>query len=139
MSVKYFLDTNVFVYSFDARTADKQAKAQELIERALADGLGIISSQVIQEFFNVASRKFEKPLSEEDAVQYLEEVFEPLCQVFPSVDLYRATLNVQRHAGISFYDALIVASASAGGCRILYSEDLQEGRRFLGLTVRNPF
>jgi predicted nucleic acid-binding protein len=139
MSAKAFLDTNIFVYSFDERHQTKRRKAQALIERALADQTGVVSFQVIQEFFNVALRKFSMPFSVHDCKAYLDRVLSPLCDIFPSMRLYRLALDTQEETGWSFYDALIVASAIEGGCETIYSEDLQRGRSLAGVTIQNPF
>lgn len=136
---RFFLDTNVFVYSFDARNTSKREKANSLIERALSEGTGFISYQVVQEFLNVALRRFEKPLSAREAELYLDQALLPLCEVFPSPDLYRNALRLQEESGVSFYDALIVASALEGKCKVLYSEDFQHKRRFSDLIVQDPF
>lgn len=139
MNIRCFIDTNVFVYSFDANSALKRKKAQEIIQSALSDHQGIISYQVVQEFMNVATRKFLKPLSLRDCELYLDEVLAPLCEVYASVELYKRALDVAEGTGYSFYDSLIVASAIEGHCRILYSEDLQEEQNVQGVTIRNPF
>jgi len=139
MSARYFLDTNVLVYSFDDRNPKKQQKARKLIEAALADDSGFISAQVIQEFLNVALKKFEKPLSIHEARTYLEQVLTPLCDVYPNAELYSMALDIKGKTHIGFYDALIVASATTGGAKTLYTEDLQDVQRIDGLTVRNPF
>ena len=139
MSAKYFLDTNIFVYSFSPQFAGKHKKAIELIGGALEKGSGLISSQVIQEFLNVALHKFEKPLSWDEAYLYLEGVLGPLCGVYPDPELYRKALHIQHDTGYRFYDALIIASAVQAGCKILYSEDFQDGRKISGLSIKNPF
>ena len=139
MSAKYFLDTNIFVYSFSHHVPSKQNRALELIGEALEEGAGMISSQVVQEFLNVALHKFEKPLSWEESYQYFEEVLGPLCGVYPDPELYRNALHFQHETGCRFYDALIIASAIEGGCKTLYSEDLQDGRKIAGLSIKNPF
>jgi predicted nucleic acid-binding protein len=139
MSARFFIDTNIFVYSFDSRNPTKQKKAQNLIETALTEQTGFISSQVIQEFLNVALRKFETPLSRHEAKTYLEDVLLPLCEVYPTADIYTAALDIREEATIGFYDALMIASAEMGEAKIFYSEDLQAGRRLAGLTIRNPF
>ena len=139
MSVKYFLDTNILVYTFAADLPAKQKKALELVGEALEDGNGIISSQVAQEFLNVALHKFEKPLSWEESYHYFEEVLESLCGVYASPELYRRALQLRHETGYRFYDALIIASALEGGCKVLYSEDLQHGRKISDLSIKNPF
>ena len=139
MPAEFFLDTNIFVYTFDRQEPDKQARAGRLVERALGTGDGVVSSQVVQEFLNVALRKFERPLSDEQALRYLREVLDPLCSVFPSIALYEAALSLHRRWRFSFYDALIVAAALDSKCKVLYSEDFQDGQEIESLTIVNPF
>src|SRR3989338_914785 len=126
MSTKYFLDTNVFVYSFSPQYPAKHKKALELIGEALEEGTGLISAQIIQEFLNVALHKFEKPLSWDEAYLYFEEILSPMCGVYPDSELYRKALRIRQDTGYRFYDALVVASALEAGCKTLYSEDLQK-------------
>ena len=139
MSVKFFIDTNIFVYSFDSKYPTKRARAVALISEALDSGSGIISTQVIQEFLNMATRKFEVPLKFEDCLLYLHKVLNPLCFVFPDLGLYETCLLVQAETRYAFYDALILASAIRGGCEILYSEDLQDQQQVHGVQIVNPF
>lgn len=139
MSAEYFLDTNILVYSFDTDAPTKQATAQDLIATALRRGCGSISWQVVQEFINVARHKWETPLSESDALEYGATTLEPLCKVFPSPTIWRLALSLQAESQYRFYDSLIVAAALQSGAKILYSEDLQSGRRFGDLEIRNPF
>ena len=136
---RFFLDTNIFVYSFDRNDQGKQLVAQQLIERALVTHRGVISYQVVQEFLNVALRKFSIPLSFEDASCYLDSVLSPLCQLMPTMGLYEQALAIAYQSGYGLYDALIVSSALSSGCSVLYSEDLQDGRVIAGLIIRNPF
>ena len=139
MKDKFFIDTNIFIYSFDETNLAKQSRSQELIKSALVKGYGIISTQVIQEFLNVATRKFAHPLTVEDATQYLHRVLNPLCQVYPTLLLYEQSLKIQAQWGISFYDSLIVAAALAGGCATLYTEDLQPDLKIENLIIINPY
>jgi predicted nucleic acid-binding protein len=136
---RFFLDTNVLVYTFDDASPLIRAQAGELVELALTTGSGIVSYQVVQEFLNVATRKFAVPLSDEDAGAYLQQVLAPLCRVWPSMALYQQALEIQQGSGYGFYDSIVVASAIAGGCRTLYTQDLQAGRQFGSLTVVDPF
>ncbi len=139
MPAEFFLDTNVFVYTFDRQEPDKQARARSLVERALGTGDGVVSSQVVQEFLNVALQKFERPLSEEQALRYLREVLDPLCLVFPSISLYETAVSLCRRWRFSFYDSLTVAAALESKCNVLYSEDFQDGQEIESLTIVNPF
>ena len=136
---RFFLDTNVIVYSFDSTAPSKQKKARLLIDRALGEQCGVLSWQVIQEFLNVALRKFRKPMGTEDAEEFLRQVLMPLCEVLPSSALYTQALELVSETGYSWYDCLILASAIDAGCKILYSEDLQAGRLVSGLKIVNPF
>lgn len=138
-NARFFLDTNIFVYSFDRSAPAKSLRATELIRRAVATGKGIVSYQVVQEFFNVALRRFTQPLQAHEAEQYLRTVFSPLLGVHSSQALYVEALNLQSHHHLSWYDALIVASAIQAECDVLVTEDLQHGRRFGELKIENPF
>jgi predicted nucleic acid-binding protein len=136
---KFFLDTNIFVYTFEERPSAKRDRARQLVAQALETRLGSISYQVVQEFLNVATRKFAKPLSVSDAQLYLARILMPLCEVFPDAALYSQALSISGEMGIGFYDALIVSSAIGASAAILWSEDLQHGRRIRELEIRNPF
>lgn len=139
MSDRFFLDTNIFVYSFDRSAASKAGQAKRLIREALTSQKGVVSYQVVQEFFNVALKRFARPMKASDAEQYLGTVFRPLLAVNSSPALYSEALRVHDQNGLSWYDALIVGSALQAGCDRLYTEDLQHGQRFGGLRIVNPF
>jgi len=137
-AVSFFLDTNVLVYTFDKSAPDKQAKANTLLEQALL-GEGCISFQVIQEFLNLALRKFDPPMTEAQAKRYLQTTLEPLCLIYADSELYRKALDMRERWRFSFYDSVIVAAAVEAGCSILYSEDLQHNQKIGILTIINPF
>ena len=139
MSDRFFLDTNIFVYSFDESAPEKARRAFDLIRRAIEKRQGIVSYQVVQEFFNVALRRFDEPMSSTDAEQYLSTTFQPLLRVQSSHDLYSRALRLAARYSLSWYDSLIVASAIEGRCGVLYSEDFQHGQRFNELRIENPF
>jgi len=139
MNGRFFLDTNVFVYSFDAGAPAKARRAAQLIRRAVATRQGIVSYQVVQEFFNVALRRFAQPMTVGEAEQYLATVFRPLHAIHSSQALYGEALRLSGQYSLSWYDSLIVAAAIEGESTVLYSEDLQSGQRFGALRVENPF
>ena len=139
MSDRIFLDTNVFVYALSKSVPPKQVIASRLVEEAIESGKGTISFQVVQEFFNVALRRFTPPMTPAEAEQYLSVTFRPLLAVHSSPSLYGEALQFFGKHRISWYDALIVAAAIEGQCGILCSEDFQHGQRFLNLRVQNPF
>ena len=139
MNDKFFLDTNIIVYSFDSSVPSKQGMAQKLIRKALSQQSGCISYQVVQEFLNVATRKFAIPLTYQHCEQYLYDVLRPLCEIYPSVELYSHTLQNAERWKYSLYDSLIITAAMQAECKQLYSEDLQHGQVIDALTITNPF
>ena len=132
-----FIDSNVFVYLFDDADERKRTAAERIVQRAIADGTGAISFQVVQEVLNVLTRKL--GASSDDARRFLDAVLVPLWSIGPSPGLYASALAVRARYGFSFYDATIVAAAVAAGCSRMLSEDLQAGQVIDGLTVVNPF
>jgi predicted nucleic acid-binding protein len=139
MSARFFLDTNIFVYSFDASSPKKATQATKLIRKGIETRGGIVSYQVVQEFFNVALRRFAKPMSSVDAEQYLSTTFRPLLAVHSSSALYGEALRIGARLRLAWYDSLIVASAIEGQCGVLYSEDFQDGQQIGSVTISNPF
>ena len=127
-----FIDSNVLLYlvSADTRKAD-------VAERLLARG-GVMSVQVLNEFASVASRKFGMPWPE---IREVLDVARGLCSIVPvGLDTHDRALDLLQRHSLSVYDAMIVSAALGAGCKTLWSEDLQHGKRFTArLTVRNPF
>ena len=139
MSDSFFLDTNIFVYSATNDDPGKSQTATELIRKALKTHKGVVSYQVVQEFFNLALKRFTARMSRQDCEEYLDCVFRPLLKVHSSSSLYEEALRLHAGSKLQWYDALIVGAAREAGCGILYSEDLQHGQRFGSLRVVNPF
>lgn len=138
MNDRYFLDTNILVYTFDFSAPKKQKTAQDLVANALETGQGCISYQVVQEFLNVARSKFQTPMTVHETLAYLERVLQPLCTVNPGPQLWEDALHTQERWKYSLYDSLIIAAARQADCRILYSEDMQHGQTLNGLRLVNP-
>jgi predicted nucleic acid-binding protein len=140
MNGKFFLDSNILVYSFDSRDLAKQQRAQQLVNQALFNQTGIISYQVTQEVLNTARRKFEKTLTIEDCQLFLTQVLMPICQVYPCIELYQKALNIHEQLKFSFYDSLVIAAALQAKCQTLYTEDLRHGQIIDStLHIINPF
>jgi predicted nucleic acid-binding protein len=139
MSARFFLDTNIFVYTFDAHAPVKAKKAARLVRQAVDSGEGIVSYQVVQEFLNVALRRFSQPMTVAEAEQYLVTVFRPLLAIHSSPATFADALRISGKHRIPWYDSLILAAALQGRCKILYSEDFQDGREIEGLRIENPF
>ncbi len=139
MSGRFFLDTNIFIYSFDVGAPAKAEEARKLIREAIATRKGVISYQVVQEFFNFALRRIVPPITTPDAEQYLNAVLGPLLAIHSSPSLFTEALHMQSRYQLAWYDSLIVAAATEARCDKLYSEDLQDGQRFGAVQVKNPF
>ena len=136
MSRRCFLDTNVLVYADDLDAGRKNAVARELLREALATGAGVVSTQVLQEFFVIATRK----LGVEAATARRKvELLARLDVVRIEVPLILSAVDLHRLHRISFWDALVVRAAVVSGASVLYTEDLQHGPAFEGLRVENPF
>lgn len=131
-----FVDTNVLVYAFDAGEPAKRARALELLVDETVDL--VVSAQVLNEFYWVATRKLTPPLDAAVAHEVVREL--SLGRVVPldaaSVD---RAIEMARTHGLSLWDASILIAAQSAGCGVLWSEDLNDGQRFDGLVVRNPF
>ena len=136
MSAREFVDTNTLIYAHDRRDAQKRTRACGLIDRLLRQRRGVVSLQVLQEFFSVATRKLGMPSQEARAHVVRYTHFNVVTLGVPDVV---AAIDLHRLHGWSIWDALIVRAALNGGCRTLYTEDLQDGYTVDGLTVRNPF
>src|SRR5579864_2492976 len=130
MSDRFFLDTNIFVYALTKSDLSKQAVAVQLITAAIDSGKGIISFQIVQEFFSVAFRRFDPPLTPIEAEQFLAMPLRPLLAVHSSYSLYSRALQLTHRHALSWYDSLIIAAALEADCRTLYTEDLQHGQKF---------
>ncbi len=138
MANRTFFDTNVLVYLFDTDSPGKQARAREVLEASLERGVAVVSTQVLQEFFVTVTRKLARPLPAAEAESALRRLMElPVVQV--DLDLILTAAVSARRDRISFWDALILATASAADCGEVLSEDLQHGRSFGRVRVVNPF
>ncbi len=138
-TARFFLDTNVFVYTFDTSAPRKAKRAAELIREGVESGRGVVSYQTVQEFFNVALQKFPQPLSSAEAEEFFGTIFRPLLAVLSSNTLYLEALQIRRTYNFRWYDSLMVASALTAKCGVFYSEDLQHGQKIETLRVENPF
>jgi len=135
-SVRSFFDTNVLVYTDDHDAPDKQEMALELLSRARSDGTGVISTQVLQEYFVVSTRKLEVAAT---LARRKLELFSRFNLVLVDLPEVLAATDIHIVHGISFWDSLIIAAAKRAGCRVLYSEDLHCGASFEGVEIVDPF
>jgi predicted nucleic acid-binding protein len=112
--------------------------ARDLLRRLWADGTGALSTQVLQEFYAVATRKLKPPMARAEARQIVADYSE-WCVVDTDPLLIVSASDLEERHTLSFWDALIVEAALRADAETLVSEDLQDGRVFVNLTVRNPF
>ena len=136
MSARSFFDTNVLLYTDDADAPDKRRVALDLLAQHRRDGTGVISLQVLQEYFTAATRKLGVPA---EVARRKVELFAAHDVVILDVDDVLGAIDLHRLRKISFWDALIVRAAGQGGCRVIYSEDLGAGTSFDRVTVVDPF
>lgn len=138
MSNLAFFDTNVLVYLFANGDPEKQRVAERLYMERCEDGSGVVSTQVLQEFYSVATATMKSVIKASTGRLAVQEfAMQHVVQMTPALVLKA----IDRSAAdqLAIWDALIVEAALAGGCRTLYSEDFQHGRAFGPLRVVNPF
>jgi predicted nucleic acid-binding protein len=138
MSGRTFVDSNVLVYSVDESLAEK-AKHERAVEllSARPESL-VVSTQVLQEFYVMTTRKLKPPLSEERAARAVRGIAK-LGVVGVDVPLVLAAVDTSRTVQLSLWDALIVEAASRAGCERVLSEDLNAGQVIRGVRIENPF
>ena len=131
-----FVDTNILIYAFDATAGEKRRVAVELIARLWLDRKGCVSLQVLQEFYVAATRKLIRAPGQ--AVLQVGRLGRWRVHR-PSVEDVLGAIELHRSHSVSFWDGLILRSAQASQCSILWSEDMSSGQRWGNLEVRNPF
>lgn len=132
---KVFLDANILAYAQDQASPVKRRRSREVIAELAASGLGVISTQVLQEFYVTVTRKMGvDPLAAKGVLRTFT-IFEV---AHASPDLIDDAIDCSILNKISFWDALIVAAAAATGCTTVYSEDLNAGQVIQGVRIENP-
>ena len=133
-----FVDTNILAYAHDSSDPRRQPIAAALLDELWRDRSGVLSTQVLTEFYAVTTRKFDPPLSRREARALVDAYAAwPVVQVDPA--LIVAASALEERPSLSFWDALIVEAARRAGADRLVSEDLQHRRRIAGLVIENPF
>ena len=137
MSVPDFLDSNVLVYAHDDTDLRKKEIAQDLVRRAVL-GEFVVSTQSLVEFATTLLHKFSPPFRPKDVLAILDSV-SPIKLVVPDSGVVRRAVEAREAYGLNFYDGMIVAAAERGGCARIWSEDLNDGQKYFGIRVTNPF
>jgi predicted nucleic acid-binding protein len=138
VSSAVFVDTNVLLYCFDARDPDKRAAAQAWVAYCWQRKCGRISTQVLNEFYSNARKKFTSAISAGDARAEVRRYqhWQPWAIDHATVE---SAWAIESRFDLNYWDALILASAQQQGCGHLLSEDLQHGQQIDGVEVVNPF
>jgi len=137
MSGKTFVDTNILIYAHDADRSAKHRIARDRVDELWEEDSGVVSMQVLQEFYVNATRKMRLPLSKAQARSLVHD-YAAWC-VAPSPEDIAAAFRIEDEARIGFWDALILASAAKGNAERLLSEDLNAGQTIAGIRIENPF
>jgi predicted nucleic acid-binding protein len=136
MSDRSFFDTNVLVYADDDDSPAKQQVARDLWRQHRRAGTGVVSLQVLQEYFVTVTRKLN--FDSRNARRKVEIISE-FDVATPKVADILSAIDLHRLHGFSFWDALVLRSAQQAGCSVLLSEDFQHGREIDGIRLVNPF
>jgi predicted nucleic acid-binding protein len=139
MPGKILIDTNVLIYAFDSANLVKQKKAVEVLRSTFDGGIGLLSAQVLGEFFTIVTRKIQDPLTIPEARVEVERFFEAW-SVVPITELVviEAIRGVEAHH-LSYWDAQVWASALLNQASLVLSEDFQDGQVIEGIRFANPF
>ncbi len=131
-----FIDTNILVYADSDDEPGKQHAAALLIAYAIQTRTGVISTQVLNEYANVALRKLQTP---HPRVREQLRFYQQFEIVMVTPEITSSAVDLHQTRSVSFYDALIISSAQIAGCKLLYSEDMNKGEVIGGVKILNPF
>lgn len=137
-SAKTFVDTNVLIYAHDVDAGRKHDTAKALLRTLWIERTGMLSTQVLQEFYVNVTRKIRTPLTRPAARNVLD-TYAPWCVDGITTADIRAACQIEDEASIGFWDALIIAVAARSGAHRVLTEDLSSGQVIAGVTVHNPF
>jgi len=139
MRDRIFVDTNVLVYAYDRSEAPKQQRAVEVLDLLIASGKGVISTQVLSEFFNAVTRKIRMPLTIEDAMASVENHTRAWRVLDVTTFIILEAIRGVRDHQLAFWDAQIWATARLNQVPVVLSEDFASGRTLDGVLFVNPF
>jgi predicted nucleic acid-binding protein len=138
MKDKIFLDTNVIVYAYDKSAGEKHIQAKKILADLWESQHGVISTQVLKEFYVTVTQKISTALDKKTASGIIADFLNWEVVVNDGHSILTA-ISIQQKYCLSFWDALIINSAQESGCAFLYSEDLNSGQKLKNLQIRNPF
>lgn len=133
---KIFIDTNIFVYSLDNKDKEKKKKAREILKKTIDSYQAVISTQVIKEFYVVATKKLNiDPI----IVKNIIHNFHNMETVNNDLEIIEQAIDISVISQLSFWDSLIIAAAERANCEYILSEDLNAGQIYRGVELINPF
>jgi len=135
---RLFVDTNVLVYAYDETAAEKHEQAKEIVRDLWENRNGVLSMQVLQEFFITVTRKIPKPADIDTAADIVRDYLQWRVVILRGQSILSA-IDIQRRHLISFWDALILQAAVEGDAACLLTEDLSHGANLCGVEISNPF
>jgi len=138
MKDRIFFDTNILVYGFDDSNEAKYEVASDCIMRAWQKGFGVISTQVLKEFYVTVTRKIPQKMSLDDAEQVIRD-FSLWTVVETNVPLILQAIHIQKRNLLSFWDAMVVAAAKVSRCETMFTEDLSHNTFIDDVQILNPF
>ncbi|MFO7553573.1 MAG: PIN domain-containing protein [Desulfobacterales bacterium] len=138
MKDKVFIDTNILIYAHDMDAGLKHDVAQSILEKLWEDETGIISTQVIQEFYVNVTRKIPKPITPVQARDIILNYFSWQMEAIEPYTILSAS-EIEEKYVLSFWDSLIIATASQSEAKKILTEDLNHGQVIEGVLVENPF
>ena len=137
MSDRYFVDTNILMYAHDSAAGNKHERAKALVEKLWETRSGVLSTQVLQELAVNLRKKAKNPLNAK-ATRDVVSDYLSWQVVVNGGDSILDALDLEARYQVSFWDALVIQAAQAGGAETLYSEDLSDGQRYDTVKVKNP-
>jgi len=132
-----FVDTNILIYAHDVDAGDRHWRAKTVVSELWESGLGMLSTQVLHEFYVNITRKIPAPLAPAAARALIEPYLSWQVQALGPDSVLIAS-EIQQRYRISFWDALIIHAAACGGASVLYSDDLNAGQVMEGVKIVNP-
>lgn len=132
-----FFDTNILVYMQDSSNLNRQKTARKLFAECVKDKTAVISTQVLQEFYNIAANKLHQDKNATKAI--VRNFANNLDLVTVTFEIIENAVDLNIANQFSIWDAIIISAAQSGNCDILYSEDLNDGQRIGNLVIKNPF
>jgi predicted nucleic acid-binding protein len=133
---KIFIDTNIFVYSIDQKDPNKRDRARNILKRLVEVHQPVISTQVIKEFYVVASTKLK---ADSFIIKNIVHNFRNLEVVNNDLELIEQAIDISTISRLSFWDSLIIAAAEKANCEFVFSEDMNPGQTYRGVMLVNPF